>query len=135
MDASAAQISTDTLGRRSGPRRRRTEDEKRRIVEKTLQPGASVAIVARRHELNANVVFSWRRLFQKGLLSRRGGPSASLVPVRVVPPPRKPRRQCASVPAAADSIDIRFADGVRVRVQGALAHEALRQLIASERGR
>ena len=132
MDASAAQISTDTLGRRSGPRRRRTEDEKRRIVEETLQPGASVAIVARRHELNANVVFSWRRLFQKGLL---GSESVSLVPVRVTPPPRKPRQPRAKATAMSDAIDIRFADGVRVRVQGALAREALRQLITSARGR
>jgi transposase len=128
VDASAAQISIDALGRRAGPRRRRTEQEKRRIVEETLQPGASVAVVARRHELNANVVFSWRRLFQKGLL----GGSASLVPVRVVPPPRKTKSRPAKA-TTPDEIDIRFADGVRVRVRGALAHEALRQLIASAR--
>jgi transposase len=135
VDASAAQASTDSLGRRNGPRRRRTEDEKRRIVEETLQPGASVAIIARRHELNANVVFSWRRLFQRGLLGGQGKASASLVPVRVVPPPRKTRRERSKTPEAPDSIDIRFADGMRVRVQGALAHEALRQIIASARGR
>lgn len=131
MDTSAAQISTDALGRRGGPRRRRTEDEKRRIVEETLQPGASVAVVARLHELNANVVFSWRRLFQKGLLA--GG--ASLIPVRVVTPPRKVKKRPANKAVATDVVDIRFADGVRVRVQGALAHDALRQLIASARCR
>jgi transposase-like protein len=75
VDTSAAQISTDTLDRRSGPRRRRTEEEKRRIVEETLR-GVSIAVVAGRHELNANVVFSWRRLFHKGLLGTSGGREA-----------------------------------------------------------
>jgi transposase len=133
VDASAVQTTTDALGRRSGPRRRRTEEEKRRIVEETLEPGASVAVVARRHELNANVVFSWRRLFQKGLLRGSGG--TRLIPVRVTPPPRKAKSRTSSKSVAMDAVDIRFADGVRIRVRGALAHEALRQLIASARGR
>lgn len=46
-----------------GERRRRswTRDEKRRIVAESLQEGASIAEVARRHELNANLLFTWRR--------------------------------------------------------------------------
>jgi transposase len=46
-----------------GERRRRswTRDEKRRIVDESLQEGASIAEVARRHELNANLLFTWRR--------------------------------------------------------------------------
>jgi transposase len=35
--------------------------EKQRIVAETLVPGASVSIVARRHDVNANQVFKWRR--------------------------------------------------------------------------
>lgn len=44
-------------------RRRRvwSDEEKRRIVAETLAPGASVSIVARRHDLNANLLFTWRR--------------------------------------------------------------------------
>jgi len=44
-------------------RRRRswTRDEKRRIVEESLQEGASIAEVARRHDVNANLLFTWRR--------------------------------------------------------------------------
>jgi transposase len=133
VDTSAAQIATDSLGRRGGPRRRRSKDEKRRIVEETLQPGASVAVVARRHELNANVVFLWRRLFHKGLLGESGSAAARLVPVHLVTPPR--RRKAVRTTTAADAIDIRFADGIQVRVEGALAHEALRQLISSSRSR
>ena len=46
-----------------GGRRRQswTRDEKRRIVEESLQEGASIAEIARRHELNANLLFTWRR--------------------------------------------------------------------------
>jgi transposase len=44
------------------PRRAWSEEEKRRIVEEALAPGASVAEVARRHGANANLVFNWRRI-------------------------------------------------------------------------
>jgi len=40
------------------PRRRfRTVEEKRRMVEEALQPGVSVARVARAHGVNANQLF------------------------------------------------------------------------------
>jgi transposase-like protein len=55
MDTHTSQIVTDSLGRRGGPRRRWPE-AKRKIVEETFKPGASVAIVARRYDLNANVL-------------------------------------------------------------------------------
>ncbi len=45
----------------TGARRRWTLEEKRRIVAETFAPGASVSIVARRHDLNANMLFTWRR--------------------------------------------------------------------------
>jgi len=57
MDTLIEVAATDTLGRRMGPRRMRAIEEKRRIVEQTLQPGASVALIARRHEVNANLLF------------------------------------------------------------------------------
>ena len=52
------QTASDTAQRR---RRLWSDDEKRRIVAETLAPGASVSIVARRHDLNANMLFTWRR--------------------------------------------------------------------------
>ena len=57
--------------------------EKRRIVEETLAEGASVALVARAHGVNANLVFNWRRLYQAGRLGRRS--EAKLLPVQVTP--------------------------------------------------
>ena len=63
-------------------RRWRTVSEKRRIAELTLEPGASVALVARAHGVNANQVFKWRRALKRGELNETG-PSTSLLPVVV----------------------------------------------------
>ncbi|WP_139260332.1 transposase, partial [Duganella sacchari] len=41
---------------------------KRALVALSLQPGVSVARIARDHGVNANQVFSWRRLYQQGRL-------------------------------------------------------------------
>lgn len=65
-------------------RRFRTVEEKRRIVEEALQPGASVARVARAHGVNANQVFGWRRLYQQGRLQAKVGETPGLLPVRVI---------------------------------------------------
>jgi transposase-like protein len=49
----------------SGKRRYRTVEERRRIVEETLAAGVSVAVVARRHGVNANQLFQWRKLISR----------------------------------------------------------------------
>jgi len=59
----------------------RTIQERRAIVEETLLPGASVSRVARRHDVNANQVFYWRKLYREGQLGSRT--DAQLVPVKV----------------------------------------------------
>ena len=64
-------------------RRRWTREQKRRIVEEAQAPGASVARVARLHEVNANQVHAWRRLYARGLLAD-DAPATALLPVRVV---------------------------------------------------
>jgi transposase len=51
---------------------------KRSIVEETLQPGASVARIARQHGINANQVFLWRKAYREGLLPE---PKPTLLPV------------------------------------------------------
>jgi transposase len=65
------------------PRRWRTVSEKRRIAELTLEPGASVALVARAHGVNANQVFKWRRALKRGELTESAAGSTSLLPVMV----------------------------------------------------
>lgn len=72
----------DTYTQAIPPKRQyRKLEEKLRIVEETLAEGASVARIARAHGVNANLVFNWRRLYQKGLLCSRG--TAKLLPVKV----------------------------------------------------
>lgn len=61
---SASLKNTDAItsrGRGTGSRRSWPPEEKRRIVEEAVRPGTSVAAVARRHGLNANLVFTWKR--------------------------------------------------------------------------
>jgi transposase len=60
--------------------RRRSVRERREIVEETLVAGASVSRVARRHDVNANQVFYWRKLYREG---RLGESQSRLLPVKV----------------------------------------------------
>jgi len=71
-----SQVGTPKVGKR-----RRTIKERRDIVEETLVPGASVARVARRHDVNANQVFYWRKLYREGQLGF--GLGTPLLPVKV----------------------------------------------------
>jgi transposase len=64
-------------------RRWRSAAEKLSIVQLTMEPGASVAEIARAHGLNANQVFKWRRLFEKGQLGDAGARSTALLPVTI----------------------------------------------------
>jgi transposase len=67
------------------PRRRRwTAEEKRRIVDETRAPGSSVSVVARRHDINANLLFKWKRLEEAGVPDRPLLEGPELVPIGVV---------------------------------------------------
>jgi transposase len=63
-------------------RRHRSKQERREIAEESLRPGASVAVIARSHGVNANQVFNWRKLLREGRLDVRPTP-AQLMPVRI----------------------------------------------------
>ena len=64
MSASLERPSaTGTRERVKALRRSWPLEEKRRIVEEAFRPGTSVADVARRHGLNSNQVFNWRKLY------------------------------------------------------------------------
>ena len=70
-------------------RRRWSKDEKSRIVEETLMPGAVVSEVARRHGVAQSLLFTWRRLVRTGEPARRD--DSILLPVEIgamAPPPR-----------------------------------------------
>ena len=66
MDTSNEGALTETLGRRTGPRRQYSIAEKRRVAEESLRPGSSVALASQRNKINANLILGWRRLLQQG---------------------------------------------------------------------
>ena len=62
MAETANGVSTNgVVDTNRGGRRIWSEALKRQIVAETLEPGSSVSIVARRHNVNANQLFKWRR--------------------------------------------------------------------------
>jgi transposase len=126
MDTSAQAILVET--RKREPRRRRSVEEKRRIVEETLEAGASVARVARRHAVNANQVFYWRKKYREERLGKRH--SSKLLPVTLsgVSRSKSGRVGCASSPFAVGSMEINLAKGT-LRVAGNVDVVVLRTAI------
>ncbi|MCP5182863.1 MAG: transposase [Pseudomonadales bacterium] len=105
-------------------RRMRTNAEKQRIVEETRVSGALVADVARRHGVNANLLFNWIRQDRQGSLAECREPAtAQLVPVTLSPPPRQV--------APADRIELDLPDGTRVRVYGSAITAVISRLLAT----
>ncbi|MFM8467474.1 MAG: IS66-like element accessory protein TnpA [Oxalobacteraceae bacterium] len=65
-------------------RRRYTLDYKRQVVEQSLQPGASAAGVAREHNINANLLHTWRWHYRSGLLGTTPvNEQPALIPVQL----------------------------------------------------
>jgi transposase len=58
---------------------------KQQLVALTLVPGASVARLAREHGVNANQVFTWRKLYREGRLGPAQSSEVRLLPVDVAP--------------------------------------------------
>src|SRR5262249_50714836 len=61
-------------------RRRWTASEKVRIVEETFEPGMTVSLVARRHGVAPNQLFTWRRLVVVEGALTAGGSGEQVVP-------------------------------------------------------
>ena len=131
-------VTTDTLGRRTGPRTRHTIEEKLRIVEETRAQGASVAMVARRHKINPNQVFAWSQLYRRGLLNPQAAKGdAKMLPVQVSTPTVLPTERAApTAPSqspraeqASRLIEIQLRNGHSIVVHGRVDAEALSRVI------
>jgi transposase len=97
----------------------RTLDEKRAIVAETLAPGASVAEIARQHGVNANLLFGWRRQQQRGQLETHTRvPRTKLLRVVQAGGARLARTE-------QDRVEIERADGLQVRIVGAVERDVL----------
>ena len=106
-----------------GKRKRRSYSTafKRRVVAETMEPGASVSAVARRHSLNANMVFVWRD-------DPRFGPGrevAAFLPVEIEPDRLPPAQEPSD---GAGQIEIALASGHRLRVGGLFDIDAVLHL-------
>ncbi len=108
----------------AGGRRRWSADEKAGIVAETLEPGAVVSEVARRHGLTPQQVFTWRREARRATLAggAEGEDRPAFVPAVLEAPtppePKKPRRRRALARQAGRGtapIELEI-DGVVVRI-------------------
>lgn len=118
----------DVVKREPERRRRWPEALKQQIVAETLEPGVSVAVVARRHAVNANLLFNWRRQHQAGMLTTTSD-STSMVPVRIERSDRKARRSVDPARTAGGMIEIELPRGIHVRVNGTVDGTTLEQVL------
>ena len=117
-----------------GTRRKHSETLKRDLVERSLQPGASVSALAQEHGINANLLFNWRRLHL-----RTQDPDASttasptLLPVTVqsdVPALTAKPLQPSAAPARAPTGTIEIEIGTaRVRLRGTVDDAGVRSVL------
>jgi transposase len=122
VDTSDQMVSVRVDG---GKKRRRSVEERRKIVEETWQPGASVSRVARRHDVNANQVFYWRKLYREGRLGSTG--ATKLLPVQVAEE-RSLEGKDDGLAGRWGTMEIQLAKGT-VRIAGAVDVVALRAAI------
>lgn len=67
MTNTKKQVEVEVLGVQG--RRRWTPSEKLEMVRETYEPGMSVSLVARKHGINPNQLFQWRKLERIGALT------------------------------------------------------------------
>ena len=120
-------LKSDVTARRleviteTGRRRWFSKDDKARIVEETLVPGAVVSEIARRHGLTPQQVFIWRRQARRLPKPMADDPPFvpalvdAVVPAVAVGHERKTARRKAKPDVRARSIEIE-AEGLTIRV-------------------
>ena len=109
-----------------------TDEEKRSICLQTTAPDVSVAQVARRYALNANMIFKWLRDARYAPGSAQGAVDAPVfLPIEIV----SPTRAEAASPILPSNVlpdcllEIETAGGHRLRISGPYDPEALARLI------
>jgi len=113
-----------------GLRRKRrswTLDDKRRIVDESLEDGASIAEVARRHDLNTNQLFTWRRQFGVELSAPQE--CAPILPVTITPGAATEY----SAPGSTGQMEIVLAEGDRILVWADVETAALSRVVKALR--
>ena len=126
-----------SVERGGGKRRYRTVEEKELIVQETLGGDVSVASVARRHGVNANQLFHWRKLYQAGMLVSRGDAAVDnpsrLLPVKVADDDGEEESDAGEASPSTGAIHIEFPGRVLVSVEGRVDAGLVRAVLESLR--
>jgi transposase len=102
-------------------RRRRSADERRRVVEETLAADASVARIPLKYGVNANQVFQWRRLYRDGKLGATSESAMKLLPVSVTDDEQLLRPEPTEVTSSrSGAIHIELPGEVRISLEGSV---------------
>jgi transposase len=110
----------------------RAAEEKRRIVEATLVPGALIARVARENGVNANQVFQWRHEHRKGTGWAAKQPHTELLPVSLTAEPRNVTApEVAPIVTPSGSIHIEFPGRALVSVESGVDPVLVRAVLGS----
>jgi transposase len=139
-------LKSDVTARRleviteTGRRRWFSKDNKARIVEETLVPGAVVSEIARRHGLSPQQVFTWRRQARRLPAPMADDPPFvpavvdAMAPVAVAgherktarrkakPDVRARRRDAGGIEIEAEGVTIRVGRGADVAMIAAIVH-------------
>jgi transposase len=99
---------------------------KREIVAASFAPGSSVSMVARHYDVNANQVFSWRKLYRDEPLVPAVSSAPQLIPVVVT---AEQDAACTQPSTIVETIEIDLAGKYRVRVSSGVDAAALRRVL------
>jgi transposase len=124
---------SEEVGVERRARRWRSVAEKRQIVKLTFEPGASVALIARAHGLNANQVFKWRRAFERGELIDSSASSTALLPVTIAAPSERVESDAEQQPRTSGCIHIEFPGRAMISVESGADLALLRSILESLR--
>lgn len=132
-------MTASGAGSSEGGRRRHWSDEdKARIVAECEAPGSSVSLVARRYDLNTNMLFTWRRQLRE---RQRGAGEISFVPAVIARqepagdrPAEMPREPQSGLVVTSPSrppcrIEIVLSDSRRIIVDEGVSAAALARVI------
>ena len=113
-------------------RRRWSSEEKARIIEETLAPGAKVSEVARRHGISASLVFTWRRQSRANHVPAAVAPRFAAVRISEAPTEAAvstPSEQPRAAGGRNGVIEISLGGGRRVRVDASVDAAALARVL------